>query len=116
MWPYWSLDCTACEAAAALVIQLFAAGLPLEEIEAAVIRLCVALQIEAEEVCVGAVTSFGPQLGTVQLCTYSRHMLYIVPRQSTSWPRAGRASPPPSSAASSWAATAATRAPSTTGR
>ena len=73
MWPYWSLDCTACEAAAALVIQLFAAGLPLEEIEAAVIRLCVALQIEAEEVCVGAVTSFGPQLGTVRLCIGSRH-------------------------------------------
>ena len=90
MWPYWSLDCTACEAAAALVIQLFAAGLPLEEIEAAVIRLCVALQIEAEEVCVGAVTSFGPQLGTVQLCIGTKCFLHFLRSFSSESPTSRR--------------------------
>ena len=62
VWPYWSLDCTACEAAAALIISLFDIGTPLEEIEAAVILLCIELNIEAPEVCDGAVHSFGYHL------------------------------------------------------
>ena len=62
VWPYWSLDCTACEAAAALIIGLFQSGTPLEEIEAAVILLCTTLGIEAAEVCEGSVRSFGWQV------------------------------------------------------
>ena len=62
MWPYWSLDCTACEAAAALIIALFDIGTPLDEIERDVITLCITLNIEAAEVCEGAVHSFGYQL------------------------------------------------------
>ena len=62
VWPGWSLDCTACEAAAALIIGLFDIGAPLEDIEAAVIQLCIALNIEAAEVCEGAVHGFGYQL------------------------------------------------------
>ena len=62
VWPFWSLDCTACEAAAALIISLFDVGTPLEEIEAAVVILCIQLDIEAPEVCQGAVHSFGYHL------------------------------------------------------
>ena len=61
-WPYWSLDCTACEAAAALIIGLFQSGAPLEQIEEAVILLCTTLGIEAAEVCEGSVHSFGWQV------------------------------------------------------
>ena len=46
VWPYWSLDCTACEAAAALIIGLFQSGTPLEEVEDAVILLCITLGTE----------------------------------------------------------------------
>ena len=62
VWPYWSLDCTACEAAAALIIGLFDIGTPLAEIEDAVINLCITLEIEAAEVCTGAVHGFGYHL------------------------------------------------------
>jgi len=62
VWPYWSLSCSACEAAAALIIGLFDIGTPLPEIEEAVINLCISLDIEAPEVCEGAVHSFGYQL------------------------------------------------------
>ena len=61
-WPHWSLDCTACEAAAALIIGLFQSGAPLEQIEEAVILLCTSLGIEAPEVCEGSVRSFGWQV------------------------------------------------------
>ena len=62
VWPHWSLDCTACEAAAALIIGLFQSGAPLEQIEEAVILLCTTLGIEAAEVCEGSVRSFGWQV------------------------------------------------------
>ena len=61
VWPGWSLDCTACEAMAVLIIGLFESGTPLEEIETAVIRLCITLDIESAEVCEGMVHGFGYQ-------------------------------------------------------
>ena len=62
VWPGWSLDCTACEAIAVLIIGLFESGTPLEEIETAVINLCITLNIESAEVCEGMVHGFGYQL------------------------------------------------------
>ena len=62
VWPGWSLDCTACEAMAVLIIGLFESGTPLDEIETAVISLCITLNIESAEVCEGMVHGFGYQL------------------------------------------------------
>ena len=62
VWPYFSLDCTACEAAAILFIGLFQAGTPLWEVEVAVTSLCIVLEIEAVEVCEGMVHNYGYQV------------------------------------------------------
>ena len=62
VWPYWSLDCTACEAAGQLLIGLFRAGTPLWEVEVAVISLCIVLDLEAVEVCEGMVHNYGYQV------------------------------------------------------
>jgi len=62
VWPYFSLDCTACEAAAILFIGLFQSGTPLWEVEVAVISLCIVLEIEAVEVCEGMVHNYGYQV------------------------------------------------------
>jgi len=63
-WPKseWSLDCAACEAGAILLIGLIQAGTPLWEVEVAVTSLCIALQIEAVEVCEGMVHNYGYQV------------------------------------------------------
>jgi len=58
----WSLDCAACEAGATLLIELIQAGTPLWEVEVAVTSLCIALQIEAVEVCEGMVHNYGYQV------------------------------------------------------
>ena len=62
VWPYFNLDCAACEAAATLFIGLFQAGTPLWEVEVAVISLCIVLEIEAVEVCEGMVHNYGYQV------------------------------------------------------
>ena len=62
VWPYWSLDCAACEAAAALLVTMFEAGTPLWEVEVAITSLCILLEIEAVEVCEGMVHNYGYQV------------------------------------------------------
>merc|ERR1719285_46947 len=61
-WPGWSLDCSACEAAAYILLELFKAGTPLWEVEVAISSLCILLEIEAPEVCDGMVHNYGYQV------------------------------------------------------
>jgi len=62
VWPHYTVDCAACEAAVSLVLYMFQSGTPLWEVEVALSSLCIVLHIEAAEVCDGMVHNYGYQV------------------------------------------------------